>query len=79
MRAPAADLLGVGALALRYNPVWDSAVASAVGEPYGDDVNSFKVPCCTLFDAALRHDIGAAQRAHGLDMGRVRLMLSVID
>ncbi len=34
-----------------------------VGFSYGDDVNSFKVPAVTLFDAALHYDLGQANSA----------------
>ncbi len=40
-----------------------------IGETYGNDTNSFKVPSVTLFDAAVRYDLGAlTEKAHGVQL-----------
>lgn len=42
--------------------------ARYVGSTYGNDTNTFKVDAVTLFDAALRYDLGARfERAKGLE------------
>jgi iron complex outermembrane receptor protein len=40
-----------------------------IGSTYGDEANSFRVGAVTLFDAALRYDLGAiAERARGVQL-----------
>jgi iron complex outermembrane receptor protein len=40
-----------------------------IGSTYGDEANSFKVDAVTLFDAAVRYDLGARfERAKGLEL-----------
>jgi len=43
--------------------------ARYVGSTYGNTTNTFKVPDVTLFDAAIRYDVGARfERARGLEL-----------